>query len=163
MDTAISCPRCRAKIHWRLSDGRLKCVVCRERYTPHRHQLRVSRSRLNEVIEEFLLGHSTNLILTRIKLSKYKLLKLLLLLRRAMAFDVPPVFRGIVEVDETYLGGKWKNRRKQARKQGAKRGRGTSKQPAFGILCRDGEVWAELVNGVEAKDLHPLIERQVRK
>lgn len=34
-----------------------------------------------------------------------------------------------------------------------KRGRGTLQQPVFGILCRDGQVWAELVRDVEAIDL----------
>jgi hypothetical protein len=41
-------------------------------------------------------------------------------------------------VDETYLGGQWKNKRRSVRDQGSKRGRGTKKQPVFGILCRNG-------------------------
>ncbi len=45
----------------------------------------------------------------------------------------------------------------------SKKGRGTIKQPVLGILCRDGKVWAEIIDGVEAKDLHPLIEKKVKK
>lgn len=116
------------------------------------------------VVAEFLLEHSTNTILARVPVSKYKLLKTLTLLRRAMTKDIPDVFEGVVEVDETYLGGQWKNKKKQVKlKLGkAKRGRGTFKQPVFGILCRGGKVWAEIVEGVEAKDLQPIIEKQVK-
>ncbi|WP_414651355.1 transposase [Escherichia coli] len=44
-----------------------------------------------------------------------------------------------------------------------KRGRGTSKQTVLGIFCRDGKVWAEIIDGVEAKDLQPIIEEKVKK
>lgn len=58
---------------------------------------------MRKIIEEFLLEHSTNTILARVKISKYKLLPILSLIRMAMAKDVPSVFSGIAEVDETYL------------------------------------------------------------
>jgi transposase len=65
--------------------------------------------------------------------------------------DVQEIFSGTVEVDETYLGGQWKNKRKFIRDYGSKRGRGTTKQPIFGILCRNGLVWAEIVDNVELR------------
>jgi len=83
------------------------------------------------------------------------------LIRRALTQDVPDIFSGTVEVDETYLGGQWKNKRKTIREAGTNRGRGTKKQPVFGILCRNGTVWAEVVNDVEAGTLQPLITQQV--
>ena len=87
------------------------------------------------------------------------------LCRTEMTKDVPAIFSGTVEVDETYIGGQWKNKRlnvKKQRKQ-SKKGRGTTKQPAFGILCRNGVVWAELVEGVEKENLQPKIEKQVER
>ena len=66
--------------------------------------------------------------------------------REVVLRDIPG-FEGAVEVDETYLGGQWKNKQKVLRLQRAKRGRRTSKQPVFGILCRHGYVWAEIVTG----------------
>ena len=45
----------------------------------------------------------------------------------------------------------------------SKRGRGTTKQPVFGILCRNGKVFAELIDSVEAGDLQPIIERKVKR
>ena len=71
------------------------------------------------------------------------------------------IFLDTVEVDETYIGGQWKNKRHSAKAGGSKRGRGTSKTPVFGILCRGGKVWAQVVDDVEAKALLPLISRWV--
>ncbi|GFP28711.1 IS1595 family transposase, partial [Candidatus Hakubella thermalkaliphila] len=86
-------------------------------------------------------------------------------LRMEMTKDIPEVFEGIVEVDETYLGGQMRNKRKEIKIKLGKnrRGFGTVKQPVFGILCREGKVFAEIVPGIEAKDLQPLIEKQVKE
>jgi transposase len=82
-----------------------------------------------------------------------------------MTKEVPEVFEGIIEVDETYIGGQWKNKplKIKLKSKKPKRGRGTTKQPVFGILCRGGKVWAEVISGVEAEDLQPLIEERVKK
>ena len=112
-----------------------------------------------------MLEHSINIILERVNISKFKLLKLLTLLRIVMTKDVPDVFSGIVELDETYLGGQMKNRKQKDRIKYGKnrRGFGTIKQPVFGILCREGKIFAEIVPNTEARDLLPLIEKQVKK
>ena len=70
-----------------------------------------------------------------------------------MSNHIPPVFEGTVEIDETCLGGKFRNKRKTMRDKGSKRGGGTTKQAAFGILCLNGQVWAEVVPNVEANTL----------
>src|SRR3972149_4753673 len=80
-----------------------------------------------------------------------------------MIRDIAEVFEGAVEVDETYIGGQWKNKRKAAKAQETKRGRGTRKQPVFGVLCRNGYVWAELVPNVEADTLLSLIRNRVKQ
>jgi transposase-like protein len=118
-----------------------------------------------EKFQEFLLEHSSNTVLSRVNISRYMLLKVLTLVRMVMVQDVPAVFEGTGEVDETYLGGQWKNERHavKCRHGQSKRGRGTTKQPVFGILCRSGKVWAELIDGVEAKQLQPKILKQVKK
>ena len=155
----IKCPRCLKTKFWKLSDSRLKCLNCRCVFTPRR----IANNQLRQIISEFVLEHSTNTILSRVNVSKYKLLKILTLLRIIMTKDIPKIFSGILEVDETYLGGQWKNKRLsiKARVPRSKKGKGTTKQPIFGILCRSGKVWAELVNNVEKEDLQPLIEKQV--
>jgi transposase-like protein len=95
-------------------------------------------------------------------LGREQVLRALTLVREAMLHDIPPVFEGTIEIDETYLGGSWKNKRKSTKVQeSTKRGRGTSKQAVFGILCRNGQVWAEVVPNVEAKTLLPLLRKRV--
>ncbi len=159
------CPECSNIKIWSLKDGRFRCANCRKTFSDHRRKTSISQAKLRTVIQEFLLEHSTNIILSRVDISKYMLLKILTLLRVAMTQDLPEVFEGIVEVDETYLGGQWKNKRLSVKRNlpKAKRGRGTNKQAVFGILCRNGKVWADLIDGVEAKQLQPRILKQVKK
>lgn len=158
----IICPNCKSKTFWLLSDGRYKCKLCQKKFSKPKV---FNRKILRQIVSEFVLEHSTNVILSRVNVSKRKLLEILTLLRIEMTKEVPKIFTGTVEVDETYIGGKWKNKsNKLKRKLGkTKRGRGTFKQPVFGILCREGQVFAEVVEGVEADDLQPIIEKRVRK
>lgn len=162
----IKCLKCNNKKEfWKLNDGRLKCKNCKQRFTLKKKKIKIDKTILKKVISEFILGHSTNIILERIDISKRKLLEILTLIRIKMAKDIPNVFSGTIEVDETYLGGQWKNKRLSVKNQGvkSKRGLGTTKQPVFGILCRNGKVWAKLINKVEAIDLQPLIMKRVKK
>jgi len=160
------CKRCGCTRLWSLQKGRKRCSRCRYTFTP----VLIPGTRwkdkrmLRRILTDFLLGHSTNQILQRHTISKKRLLRLLLQIRLAMGHDIPAVFSGVVEVDETYLGGKRSNMRMiQKLKTPSTYGLGTSKQPVFGILCRGGQVWAECVPNVEAKALQPLIERRVQK
>ena len=86
-----------------------------------------------------------------------------------MVKDVPKTFSGVVEVDETYLGGQKKNKNKKQLKKEietfgkiSKSGFGTTKQPVFGILERNGKVFAELVPDTKALDLIPIITKKVK-
>ena len=63
--------------------------------------------------------------------------------------------KGEAEMDEAYFGGK--------RKRGVpgKRGRGTDKQPVFGIYEREGRVYTQIVPNCEKKTLQAIIRGRV--
>ena len=124
--------------------------------------LTLTRKQWKQILRWFVLGLSSNKISEQTGISKPRILRALMYVRKVIANDIPEQFSGIVEVDETYLGGQWKNKRKSIRAKGAKRGRGTAKQPVFGIYARRGVVWAEIVDDTKAKTLQPLITKQVK-
>lgn len=161
MAKKAGCPRCQGSKSWRVRRGKLRCAVCRYEWTPQRLPLRLTPIQWRRLLRWFLLGHSAQVIAQETGLHQQRVLRALLLVRQAMTRDIPPVFSGVVEVDETYLGGKWRNQRLGERAQGTKRGRGTAKQAVFGILARGGKVWAEVVPNVEAKTLLSLLAQRV--
>ena len=65
-------------------------------------------------------------------------------IRRAMREDYK-LLEGIVEMDETYVGGKGG--------PGSKRGRGTSKTPVIGMVERGGKIKAKAVKNVNSKTI----------
>jgi transposase len=136
---------------------------CKYEWKPDRFPLRLTASEWRVLLIPFFKGLSSNDITTETGFERKRILRALLLVRRIMAQDIPNGFSGTVEVDETYLGGQWKNKKRAQKKGKAKRGRGTQKTPVFGILCRGGKVWAEVVQDVEAETLIPLIKQQVRR
>lgn len=161
----IKCPKCAKSKFWKTTDRRLKCKFCRKMFVVKSNPCGIPNNLLKQIISEFVLEHPTNVILARVKVSKYKLLKTLTLIRIAMTKNVPDVFEGTVEVDETYIGGQWKNKRLKIRLKSAKskKGKGTTKQPVFGILCRGEKVFAELIPKTEAKNLQPIIQKKVKQ
>lgn len=155
------CPRCGNRKSWAVRRGKRKCLACRYEWRSSSLPLRLSRVQWKRLLRWFMLGLSGARVAEESHLDRKKVLKALTLAREAMAYDIPPVFEGTVEIDETYLGGSWRNKRKQVRNGGTKRGRGTAKQAIFGILCRSGQVWAEIVPDVTADTLLPLLKKQV--
>ncbi len=163
MSTLRKCPRCGNTKSWRVRRSKRKCSACRYEWRTDRLPLHLSRAEWKRLLRWFLLGLSSAATSREAGLGREQVLRALTMVREAMVRDIPPVFEGVVEIDETYLGGSWRNKRKSTRIQGSKRGRGTSKQAVFGILCRSGQVWAEVVPNVEANTLIPLLRKQVAK
>lgn len=64
-------------------------------------------------------------------------------------------FTNTVEIDETYIGGKEKNKHANKRTEGSQGGSG--KTPVLGILERDGKVYAIPVKNRQAKTIVPIM------
>lgn len=138
-----------------------RCARCRYEWRPGL-PLQLTWHQWQGLLRCHIRGLSVAAIAEETGLHRQRVLRALTRVRVAMQQAVPPVFQGTVEVDETYVGGFWRNRRGGRRTRGRKRGRGTSKTPVFGILCREGAVWAQVVPDLAAQTLLPLIRHQVR-
>lgn len=66
-------------------------------------------------------------------------------------------FKGEVELDESYFGAK----RIRGNKVKLKRGRGTLKQPVFGVFEREGLVYTEIIPDCKKKTLQAIIVGKV--
>ncbi len=125
--------------------------------------MRLARHQWEALLRWHVLGLSSAATAQETGLHPQRVPRALTLVRTRMLREVPQVFSGIVEVDETSGGGAWRNKRRRQRVQGTTRGRGTSKTPVFGILCRGGQVWAQVVPNVAARMLLPLLRRRVKR
>lgn len=73
-------------------------------------------------------------------------------IRAAMAADQAPMLQGIIEADETYIGGKpRKGNRRDDDGPGAPRGRATRKTPVIGAVERGGQVVARVADDLTGK------------
>lgn len=82
---------------------------------------------------------------------------------QTQSFEMPTT--AVVECDESYFGGKEKNKHKSKRiKDGSANGRSTkSKTPVFGLVERNGRVVAMKVPDTQKHTIHPIIEKHVNE
>ena len=86
-------------------------------------------------------------------------------LRDAMKNKKDNLLQGIVEADETYIGGDIKNKHKTVRRQlhaeGKVRTGGMHKAPVLGLLSRSGRVNTQVVHHADGQTLKPIIRDKV--
>jgi transposase-like protein len=87
----------------------------------------------------------------------------LIRIREAMMSHYSHMLQGIVEADETYIGGKPRKGKKNDDGTPNKRGRGTKKIPVVGMIERGSRVMAKAVKKTQlkAKDLNALVRGHV--
>lgn len=73
------------------------------------------------------------------------------------------LLEGIVEVDETYVGGKPRKDNGSGEPKHNKRGRGTDKAPVMVLVERNGDAYSKPINNVSAKTLKGAIKQMVHK
>lgn len=163
MNSNKVCPRCSFKKIYEIRRSKYKCANCKYEWSPNRLPLYLNRREWIKILRWFLHGLSAQAITYETGINRWRIHRALNNVRIAMSKDIPDTFSGTIEIDETYIGGQWKNKRKKYKKINAKLGRGTLKTPVFGILCRGGKVWAQVVPDTEAKTLMPLVYKRVKQ
>lgn len=83
-------------------------------------------------------------------------------LKKLMANRTQPVLSGVIQMDETFIGGLERNKHASKRKKD-KQGGYMGKIFVFGMLQQDGTVIAEIVERVDWKTLRPIILEKVEE
>jgi len=159
-----SCPRCGHIHSWFLRRHHRRCRRCRTEWSPHSvypvFHFYLHRRDWLRLIDAFLREGTIKAVENECRCAHGTAHKAVFLVRRVMTADVPALLAGICEADETYVGGAWKNKAIHIRRQGTKRGRGTSKQCIFGVAQRTprpSQVRVWLVANARGRTLMPLI------
>ncbi len=158
MSTTHRCPFCGCAEFWFLRRHHHKCQACRREWSPHSRfpvgGFRLSKSEWRTVIDTFLRDGSARAVAREYHGSEKTAQTCVTVIRELMVGDTPALLGGTCEADETYIGGAWKNKRIHIRRQGTKRGRGTSKQAIFGVVSRaQGQVRTWLVDNTRCATL----------
>lgn len=172
-----SCPRCNYKHRiWNLGDNRWQCARCKKKFSLLTDTVLCStRFCLAEILELlywFELELTDKEIAQRVDTNYNRVHRFYTNLRKAILTYEQQSIRLLedsVEIDESYFGADFKNRRKnkreKLRKQGkVKRGRGANelKQAVFGIYQRnDGIVYVKPVQDVSKPTLQDIIKGKV--
>ena len=83
-------------------------------------------------------------------------------IRTEMSKKGGALLQGIIEADETYIGGKPRKENKKENREPAKRGRGTEKTPVIGAVERGGKVVAEVAENLTGRKILDFIKRAVK-
>jgi transposase-like protein len=162
------CPFCSFSRSWSVRGKKRKCKQCRREFSDRTYPaagFRITKATWHVVIATFLRERTEKRIAEETGTSLKTAQKMAHYLRVIMTADAPPPFRGIVEMDETYIGGQRKNKKLHIRRIKGKRGHGTEKLPIVGLFSREsGQVYVELQSRkLDVSILFAIIERQMSK
>lgn len=121
---------------------------------------KLSRYKVGKIIECFCIDIDATKTALLLKLNRKTINRYFLAFRTLIcSYQLSQMEQivGIVEVDESYFG----PARLRGRPGPRKRGRGTLKQPVFGIYERNGVVYTELVTDCSAKTLQSIIRGKI--
>lgn len=88
--------------------------------------------------------------------------RMLTQIRKSFEID-NTIYDGIIEIDETFVGGKNKNRHKDKKVANSQGRSFKDKTPVLGILKRGGEISTYVVADTKAQSLVPIIESKIKR
>lgn len=169
------CPHCQSKDITRIQgkaetvrDGILQCKECRRQFTVTVGTImQGSHITLRQWVQAFMMMCSSKKGVLALQLQRNLGLHsynsawhLAHRIRLAMKGDtIASALNGIVEVDETYVGGK----PRKGTGEMHKRGRGTEKAPVLALIERNGRAISKPIEYVDAKTLKGAIKELVNK
>jgi len=143
----LTCPSCLYTRSWKLRRGARRCKKCRKEFREGTYPVAGIRSTKEEwfiCIQTFLSERSIRAVTERTGFGQSRVEKMLHHLRVCMNSDVPALFVGRCEADETFIGGQRKNKRLHIRRIGKRHV--TYKIPIVGVYSRkSGQVATKVV------------------
>lgn len=119
----------------------------------------MTTQRWKHVLDTYIRDKTGTAIVRECGMSARSTYRITKAIHTVMEYDVPQTLCGIVEVDATYVGGSWKNKKIHIRRTGTKTGRGTKKQAIFGIAQRNpNKVRVFMVTAENRSDVLPIIK-----
>lgn len=135
----VSCPKCGKNEFWTTRDSRFKCKSCRFLFTPRENPFNIPNGKLKKVIEEFLKETPSNRILEKVRISKYKLLKILTVLRKKLAQETNTISGSEIKLKEL-----------------------NKERMAIGILIKEGKILAKILE-IEPEELKMFFSQPIEK
>lgn len=164
------CPHCASLKSWPIRHvtrkGLYECAACHRQFTvtvktPF-HSTKLPLWKWFQVIYLMLKssgGESSVEIAKKVGVSQPTAWKVMHAIREMMDLrdEIGPVLKGVVEVDETYIGGKPRKRKGVVNK----RGKGTKKQPVLVMAERKGKIRIAPIDNDSFDKIAPLLRQHI--